>query len=161
MENAISGAIPGLCSIYGKDAEIVREFSYMSNELRMQIPVEKVWRNMADRCRVEEIQNFAAVVQTAKRSGGNLIQVIDHTTELISDELEVQQEIDTMLAGRKMEWKIMTLIPCCIILYMKLSFSEFMSGMYGNLFGMMIMSIALGICIGAYFLGERITGIEM
>ena len=60
----------------------------------------------------------------------------------------MKREIDTVITAKKMEFQIMSVIPLGIIGYMRLSFPEFMAGLYGNLPGAAFMSI----CLGAYIL---------
>ena len=60
-----------------------------------------------------------------------------------------------------MEFQIMSVIPLGIIGYMRLSFPEFMAGLYGNLPGAVFMSICLGAYIAAWRLGCKIVEIEV
>ena len=55
----------------------------------------------------------------------------------------------------------MSVIPLGIIGYMRLSFPEFMAGLYGNLPGAAFMSICLGAYIAAWKLGCKIVEIEV
>ena len=161
IENAMIEAIDDLVSIYGSQAMIVSEFRYMENQLHIQIPVEKIWHECAIRTDVEEVRNFSDVFQIAKRTGGDMISIMDHACRTISEKLEVSNELETVMASKKMEWKIMTLIPFFIILYMKISFPEFMNEMYGNLTGILVMTGALLLMAIAFFIGEKITDIEV
>ena len=75
--------------------------------------------------------------------------------------MDVKQEIETMIAAKKMEFRIMTMIPIGIIVYMKLSFPEFMEVLYDNAGGMLIMSLCLGIYTAAWYMGKRMLEIEV
>lgn len=66
-----------------------------------------------------------------------------------------------MIAAKKMEFQIMTMIPLGIIVYMKISFPEFMSVLYGSVAGVVVMSGCLAIYIGAWYLGKRMLEIEV
>lgn len=155
-ENAIREAIRDLRTIYGEQALIVIEFRRMWNEVQMQIPVEQIWMNFGERSGIPVIREFAIIFQTAKRSGGDLITIMDNTAAVIGEKLQVRQEIETILANKRLEWKIMRVIPLGIILYMKVSFPEFMDVLYGNTAGILLMSTALGIFLLAGQMGERI-----
>lgn len=161
LENAMKEAVITLGRIYGEDADIVRDFRIMDNELSMRMPVETVWNRYGQKCGVPEISDFAAVVNIGKRTGGDMLAIMEHTEGIIGQKLMVRQEIQTIMASRMLEWRIMTLIPVGIILYLKLSFPEFMDSMYGNRAGALIMSCALVIMIAAYAAGERIVRIEV
>ena len=55
----------------------------------------------------------------------------------------------------------MSVIPYAIIAYMTLSFPEFMGCLYGNVIGMGVMSVCLGIYMAAYALGAGMVEIEV
>lgn len=90
-----------------------------------------------------------------------MIAIIQNTVVQISGKIDVKREIDTLLAAKKYEFKIMSVIPYAIIAYMQLSFPEFMSYLYGNVIGIGVMTICLGIYAGAYVLGAKIVDIEV
>ena len=73
----------------------------------------------------------------------------------------MEREIETLIAAKKYEFKVMSAIPFGIIGYMKISFPEFMEILYGNVLGVGVMSICLMIYAGAYYFGQRIVNIEI
>ena len=66
-----------------------------------------------------------------------------------------------MLAAKKLEFDIMCVIPLGIILYMKLTFREFIGMLYGSLTGAAVMSLCLLLYLAAYRLGKKIIKIEV
>ena len=55
----------------------------------------------------------------------------------------------------------MTMIPLAMIVYLKLCFPEFLDVLYGNVVGIVIMSICLAIYLIAYEIGKRMVEIEV
>lgn len=107
------------------------------------------------------MDTFVTVFSLAKRSGGDSILIIKNAVRQLGDKAEVKREIDTVITAKKMEFQIMSVIPLGIIGYMRLSFPEFMAGLYGNLPGAAFMSICLGTYIAAWKLGCKIVEIEV
>ena len=101
------------------------------------------------------------IVSTYMNLAGNSILIIKNAVRQLGDKAEVKREIDTVIAAKKMEFRIMSVIPLGIIGYMRLSFPEFMAGLYGNLPGAVFMSICLGAYIAAWRLGCKIVEIEV
>ncbi len=161
MENAIKEAKKDLDVLYPEDVMIQKQFNYMIRQLYLQIPLEQVLEEWAKRMEIEEVKNFASICSMAKKSGGNMIAIIRNSIVKIRDELEVKQEIETLLTAKKYEFKVMSIIPLGIVAYMRVSFPEFMDMLYGNGLGAGVMSVCLGIYIGAYILGEKIVSIEI
>lgn len=161
VENAFREAQKELRLIYPENARISKELLIITRQLRIHVPLEKILEEFGMRMQTEDVRNFVTVFAAAKKSGGNMISIIRDTVRQIGDKIDVKREIDTMLAAKKYEFRVMSAIPYAIIGYMSLSFPEFMDSLYGNLFGIGVMTICLGIYLGAYYLGIRMIRIEV
>lgn len=161
IENAVKESQKELKLIYSEREPISKELLILVRQLRMQITVEQAIEEMALRTGLEDVNSFADVFVTAKRSGGDMIAIIKNTAGQIADKIDVRREIQTVLAAKQYEFKVMSLIPYAMIAYMSLSFPEFMTCLYGNLAGMGVMTICLLVYIGAYYLGIRLIEIEV
>ena len=100
-----------------KTGMITEEFSYMEAGVRMNRPVELLLADMGRRSGIQDVDQFARVFAAAKRSGGELTDIISQTAGIIRDKIQVQEEIHTLTAARVFEQKIMNGIPFGIILY--------------------------------------------
>lgn len=161
VENAFRQAQKELRLVYPEQARISRELQIIVRQLRIQIPIEDILEEFARRVQSEDVQNFVVVFSAAKKSGGNLIAIIRNTARQISDKIDVKREIDTILAAKRYELRVMSVVPYAIIGYMSLSFPEFMDSLYGNLLGIGVMTGCLCIYLSAYYLGVRLIEIEI
>lgn len=161
VENAIREAARDMKPLFKKECRIQKEFDRMIHQLDMNRTVEQVMREFADRVNQEDADSFVTVFVTAKRTGGDSITIIRNAVHDISEKIEVEREIQTLLSAKKLEFKVMCIIPFGIILYMRLAFPEFMNVLYGNLLGAALMSICLGIYIAAYRIGKNLVDIEV
>ncbi len=155
-ENAMDQAIEQMRGIYGADAELVREFQIIKSKLSMNSTIEAAFSDLAVRSGLDEIRELSEVFAIAKRSGGSLPDILQHTVHIIDSKLRVFEEIETMMTGKRLEQRIMCLMPIGIILYMNITSPEFMEPMYSGLSGRVIMSILLLVYIFSIYLGERI-----
>ena len=161
MENAIKEVQRDLQIMYDKKTLIVREFTYMARQLNLNVTAEIAWKDFAARIALPEVDTFVTVFSLAIRSGGDSIMIIKNAVRQLGDKAEVKREIDTVIAAKKLEFRVMSMIPFGIIAYMRLTFPEFMSGLYGNLPGVIFMSICLAAYIAAWNLGCKIVEIEV
>lgn len=161
IENAVKEAKKDLDILYNEKTAIQREFGYMIHQIHVHIPMEQVFEEWSDRVDQEDVRNFAAVFVTAKKSGGDMIHIIRNAINQIRDKLGVNKEIQTLLSARKYEFKVMSAVPFAMIAYMKVSFPEFVQVLYGNIIGIGVMSVCLGIYIVAYWLGRKLVNIEV
>lgn len=161
IENAFSHAYQDICLLYGKHSMMAKELYYLTRELRNNCNLEDILSDFATRCQVADIRDFAEVFQIAKKSGGNLVGILKNTADIISDKIEVKREIATITSAKRLEQKIMDIVPFAIILYIDVSSPGFFDGMYHNLVGIVIMSVLLGVYLAAYFMAEKIIRIEI
>lgn len=161
VENALKEAQKEMKILYPGKSMIGMEMERIMRKVRLQIPTEMILEEFAARVELEDVGNFATVFAAAKRSGGDMLAIIQNTVEQIGEKINVKREIDIILAAKKYEFRIMCVIPYAMILYMQLSFPEFMEVLYGNVIGIGVMTVCLGIYVAAYMLGARLIRIEV
>ena len=161
MESAVICCIRDLEKLYPESADIVREFRGMETQMHISMPLETLFLDLAERSKLEDVENFAAVFAAAKRSGGDLSQIVQKTARMLTDKIEVKKEIEATVAAKKMEQVIMSAMPFGIIVYMQVTSPGFLQVLYGNIFGAITMSLCLGIYFLAYWMGCRIVDIEV
>ena len=161
VENAMRETLDELQILYKKEELIVREFRYMVHQLDMNISIEAILKDFAKRTEDDKVRTFVEVFSMAKRSGGNMRDIIRNTVCQIGDEIDVRREIDTIMAAKKLEFKVMSMIPFAMICYIKVSFPEFVDVLYGNALGIGVMTVCLFIYVVAYELGKRIVEVEV
>ncbi len=161
VENALRETQKELKLLYPESAMITRELSVMVRQMRIQLPMEQILDEFSRRVRVEDVRSFSAVFSAAKRSGGDMIAIIQNTVDQMGGKIEVKREIDTILAAKRYEFRVMSAVPYGIIAYMSLSFPEFMSCLYGNIIGIGVMTVCLGIYSGACIIGAGLVNIEV
>ena len=84
--------------------------------------------------------------------------VIASTKDMISDKMEIELEMDAMLAGNKNEINVMMLMPLIITVSLK--------GMSGETFGnsftnIIVKCVAIALFIVAYAMGRKISDIKI
>lgn len=161
VENAVREAARDMKPLFQKECRIQKEFNRMIHQLDMNRTAEQVLSEFAERVSQEDVDSFVTVFITAKRTGGDSITIIRNAVRDIGEKIEVEKEIQTFLAAKKLEFKVMCVIPFGIILYMRLAFPEFMGVLYGNLLGVVLMSVCLGIYVAAYKIGRDLVDIEV
>ena len=161
VENAVAACARDLERLYSVDSDILREFHYMESQLKISVPVEELFLSLGKRCQIEDVENFAAVFFAAKRTGGDMVKIIQTSARMLGDKIDVKREIESTLAAKKAEQMIMSFMPAGIIFYLKLTSPGFLNVLYGNLFGICAMTLCLGIYGTSYWLGCKIVDIEV
>lgn len=161
VENAIRETAKDLAGILGTEADMTREFIYIYSQILVAVPVESLLLSFAAKSDSEDIESFAAVFATAKKTGGSLVDIISRTARIISDKIDVEREIETSLAAKKYEQRIMSVMPCGIIIYMEAASPGFLDIMYTTTFGFLTMTGCLLAYAGAIYWGSKIVDIKV
>lgn len=161
MENAWREAEKELKELHGETSLMYGEVYQMNAAVGMNEPLEKVLAEFAARSGCEEIESFAEVFSFAKRSGGDFAKIIRTTVQKLVGRIEVEREITTVLAGKKLEGRIMNGMPVLILAYLTITSGDFLDVLYGNVLGVIVMSGALGIYAAAVKISDRILDIQV
>ena len=160
-ENALKEAFVDLQLIYPKDTRILKELHYMLRQLEMNLSMEQIFQEFGKRTKDPDVELFATVFALSKRAGGDMVEVIRNAVWQIGEKLEVKREIELMMAAKKLEFRIMSMVPLGMMFYIKVAFSSFLDVLYGNVMGVFFMSICLAFYAGAYEWGRRMVEIEV
>lgn len=161
VENAFRETLQEMAMLYGKETVIYRELYKIVQGLANRISIETLMGQFAKKAKLAEIQEFADVFSIAKRSGGNLTEIIYETTEIISEKIEVEKEIQVLTAAKKLELNVMSIIPFAIILYVSATSAGYFDVLYTTTAGRTVMTVCLGIYGAAYLLGGKMTEIQV
>ena len=156
MENAWIEAEKEMQQLHGTKALMTCELHHMNHSLGLNESLEHLLEDFAQRSEVEDICNFSEVFSFAKKSGGDLIHIIETTAFHMRAKFEVENEIDVLIASKRLEQKIMNVIPIFLLAYLRLSSFDYIEQLYGNLFGILFMTVCLGVYVLAIVLAERI-----
>lgn len=161
MENAWREAQKEVGLLHGSDAYMSNELAEINRSVALSVPIEKLLAEFGVRSGVEDIQSFAEVFSFAKRSGGDFVKMIETTTEHMRLKQETEQEIAVAVASRKLEQKVMNVVPMFILAYLRLSSGDYLDVLYGNAFGIIFMTGCLMVYWLAIVISEKILSIRV
>jgi tight adherence protein B len=159
VENAFLESREDMRLLYGEQSDIYQELERIRRGLIINISLEELLNDFAERTKDEDILQFANVFAIAKRTGGNMSKVIQNSAELIGRRIETRLEIQTLLGGRLLEQTLMRWMPFGILCYISVSYPHYLDALYGTPMGIGLMSGCLVLYTGAYYLGERIWAV--
>ena len=161
LENSVIAAVDDMDRIYGKDRDTGSLLGELKHEILLRKPVWQTLQEFGEKTGIEEAGELAQVLRIQQRSGGNLILTMRGTAEKLQAGLEVQQEIETAISEKRLEQRIMTLMPAMILVYMRLTNGSYIAPLYTTAAGAVIMTAALGLNIAGDALGYRLVGKDM
>lgn len=158
--DAFKSAYDDLQIIYAEDAFIIQELAVIIDGINNNVDVEKSLMEFGVRSGIEDIESFANVFETCYRKGGNIKDVIKNTQQIISEKIEVELEIQTVVAASSSEQMIMTVLPIGLIAVIKMMSPEFAAN-FVTLTGIIATTVAIVMFVIAYFVGRKILAIKI
>lgn len=158
VENAFLESEKDMELMYGKYSLIGEELKFVRRGLQINITLEELLTDIAERSGCSDIGEFAQIFALAKRNGGNMTEIIRNSAGQIGKRIELQQEVQVLLGGKQMELMIMKLMPFGILFYVSLGNPGYFEPLYHNLSGIAVMTGCLAVYSGAYLLGEAVMG---
>ena len=160
MENAVAEALRDLTLLYGEERIILHELRDIRGRVELGVPLDELFYDLGVRSGVSDIIVFSQVYTTARRSGGNLVKVMKRTAEAISEKTDIEREVRTMIAGKRLEALCMMVIPLLIIVYLRVFSPGFLNPLYHGMTGRLFMTVALGAYLAAVWWSRRIMNIR-
>ncbi len=162
IEHAFKDALRDLSVLYPEPSTfILVEIRRIISRLDMNETLERALSEFAERACLEDVNNFVSVIKISKRSGGNIAEVIRNTSAIISDRIEVGQEIDMMLAERKFEQKVLNGVPVFMILLLSVSSPEYIYPVFSTVAGRLTMSVSIVLIAAAWFISSKVCDIKL
>lgn len=160
VENAFFGMYRDMKTMFGEKACMTRECEAICVGLKNNVSIEKLLISLGERTDVEEIKDFTEVFVIAKRTGGNLKEIISDTTSTINSRIEMKNEFRLQMASKKLEQRIMCLIPFLMFIYLGITSPGYFDSLYVGVKSRIIMTVCLMAYIGAVAWGEHILNLK-
>ncbi|MBR6338015.1 MAG: type II secretion system F family protein [Ruminococcus sp.] len=145
---------------YGEESFIYDELNLLLEAQRNFIDIDLMLTDFGKRSGIKEIESFARVYALSYRKGGDFGKIIRDSYDILYNKINTEMEIETKVASTKNELNIMLAMPVLLVGMMKLSGGDFAANLR-SASGVLGTTIGLAIVAGAYFIGRKITDIEV
>lgn len=145
---------------YDEDAYILRELEIIISGIQNNIAIEDVLEDFGKRSDNQDILSFANVFKISYRKGGNIKDIIRNTHEILSDKMEIGEDIETIVTSNRTEQNIMVIMPIALIGIIKMMSPEFAENFVTKA-GLISTTISIAIFVVAYFIGKAVLNIKM
>lgn len=161
VENGFRDAVQDLLLLDpGGTSDLIFELKVIVSRMEYGEPIEVALQDFARRAGMEDMENFADVFSTCKRTGGDLVEVVRRTSSVIGEKLDIQQEISVMIAQKRFESKALLAAPFLLLLFMNLTSPDYMETMYSGP-GIMISTFALAALGGCFLWISKMMNIKV
>lgn len=159
VELAFSEALKDMNRMYGQDSMISEEIRLMLHKTRLNQTFEEAFMNFALRSGLDDVRSFADIFLAGRENGGELIKTIAGTAQIIGEKIRVREEILTATASRRLEQKVMSVVPVGIVLYLELTSPGFFDVLYTTMIGRALMTVCLLVYLGSIYFAKKMLEI--
>lgn len=144
-----------------KERPMLDALEKMNGDIQLGKPVEEALLEFKDENNLEDIQQFIDAIIMTRTKGGNLADVIYNATESISDKIMIQQEIKLATAQKRMEAAVLTFMPVGLVVILMILNPGYMQPMYDTTLGTILLFMAVIMLVANYFIGRKVTNINI
>ena len=159
IENAFIESYSYVVGVFGASSDMARELMWMKKGIKNGDTLEHLLSDLGNRCPDSALEDFSNIFSVLSKTGGDWNEVIAKIVERITQRIELQEEINILIHGKKTESRMMCIIPFFILFYMDTTSKGYFDVMYHNIIGICIMTICLAAYIFAFISSEKITQI--
>ncbi|MEE1517145.1 MAG: hypothetical protein UF228_06070 [Lachnospiraceae bacterium] len=145
---------------YEEDAYILKELEVILSGMANNIDIEVLLEDFGKRSGNDDIESFANVFKICYRKGGNIKDTIRTTHEILSDKMEISEDIETIVTSSKTEQNIMIVMPIGLIGVIKMMSPDFAAN-FTTMTGVLATTVAIVIFIAAYYVGKAVLDIKV
>jgi len=145
---------------YEEDAFILYELQVILSGMANNIDIEDLLYDFGNRSGIDDIKSFANVFKICYRKGGNIKDTIRSTHEILTDKMEIREDIETVVTANKNEQNIMIVMPIALIGMIKMMSPDFASN-FVTMTGIIATTVAVALFVIAHFVGKAILDIKV
>ncbi len=128
---------------------------------RLQRRLEDVLYEYGVETGIDEITSFAQIVSISKRTDGNITGIIENTVRLLQEKIEMQQELEVLLAQKKTEQRIMNVMPFFVVGMLLMMAPDYVRPLYETLQGRLIMTVCMIMAAFSVLIARKIADIPL
>ncbi len=145
---------------YDEGAYILKELEVILSGMANNVDIEDLLYDFGVRSGIEDIVSFANVFKICYRKGGNIKDTIRSTHNILSDKMEINEDIETIVTSNKTEQNIMIMMPIMLIAMIKMMSPDFAKN-FTTVSGILSTTVAIAMFVAAYFVGKAVLNIKV
>lgn len=145
---------------YDEGAYILKELEVILSGMANNVDIEDLLYDFGVRSGIEDIVSFANVFKICYRKGGNIKDTIRSTHNILSDKMEINEDIETIVTSNKTEQNIMIMMPVMLIAMIKMMSPDFAKN-FTTVSGILSTTVAIVMFVAAYFVGKAVLNIKV
>ena len=158
---SLQSAREDLILVYPEESDIITELDIIIGRFNNAVPLSEAFSDLAMRSGLDDIVSFASIYATIEGKSSRADEIIRETQQIIADKMEIEMEIDTLMAAAKTEVNIMLLMPLVILGIIGYAGAGFMDAIYTTGAGRIVSTAGLIVFIISFFLARKFSNVKL
>jgi tight adherence protein B len=142
-------------------APVSTEFRTVFEEQKFGLPLEESLLGLADRIDLVDIRIFVTAILVQRDVGGNLAEILDKISYTIRERFMIQRQIRVYTAQGRMTGYLLAILPIIMGFLIYLLNAEYMSILFTDPIGRLLIAGALVLQVIGFFIIRRIVDIDV
>ncbi len=140
---------------------VASEFRRVFEEQRFGLPLQDSLLGMADRINLVDVRILVTAILIQREVGGNLAEILDNLSNVIRARFTIRRQIKVYTAQGRMTGYLLALLPFMLFALLYTINPEYMSVLFTDPIGKMLVGIALVMQLAGFFWIRKIVNIEI
>jgi len=158
---ALKSARADLILIYSENSDIIIELDIIIARFHNAVPLSAAFSDLAERSGLEDIASFASIYATIEGKSGRADEIVKETQQIISDKMEIEMEIDTLMTAARSEVNIMLLLPVIILGVIGYAGAGFMDAIYTTGGGRIVSAGGFIVFMISYVMAQKFSSVKL
>ena len=137
------------------------EFRHVFEEQKFGLPLEESLLGLGDRIDLVDIRIFVTAILVQRDVGGNLAEILDKISYTIRERFMIRRQIRVYTAQGRMTGYLLAALPLIMGFLIWMLNSEYMSILFSEPIGRLMIAAAVVLQIIGFFVISRIVDIEI
>ena len=143
------------------EAPIKQEFGFLTQEMRLGIPMDKALYNLLARMPGQDLELVVTAIDVSREVGGNLTEVFENIAGTIRERQRVEGKIRMLSAQGRLQGVIMTLLPVVVAIAISFVSPGYMDPLYTERLGWLLLGLAGTMLVVGGFVVFKILAIDV
>lgn len=158
---ALQSARADISLIYSESSDIIVETDVIIAKFNNAVTLSEAFSDLAQRSGLEDIASFASIYATIEGKSSRVDEIVRETQQIISDKMEIEMEIDTMMTAAKSEVSIMLFMPLLILGAIGYAGAGFMDAIYTTAVGRVVSTGGLIVFIISFIMARKFSSVKL
>jgi tight adherence protein B len=137
------------------------ELTRVTREVGLGLTIQEALANMYRRMPSDDLDLMITAINVQHEVGGNLAEILDNIAHTIRERIRIHGEIRTITAQQRLSGIILAALPVLLAFIMYILNPEYISRMWQDICGLMMLFTGGIMILLGYFIIRRITDIKV